>query len=103
MIMIYPSEVEFEEVLIRELAKRGWEEKVLKNPAEKDLLDNWAAILFENNRDIDRLNGVGLTEGEMQQIIEQIIELRSPLKLNGFINSKTVSIKIGRASCRERV
>src|SRR5690554_1913606 len=28
----------------------------------------------------------------MQQIIEQIIELRTPLKLNGFINGKTVSI-----------
>ncbi|MFA5650821.1 MAG: type I restriction endonuclease [Proteiniphilum sp.] len=35
---------------------------------------------------------MGLTEGEMQQIIEQIIELRTPLKLNGFINGKTVSI-----------
>ena len=90
--MIYPSEAEFEEVLIKELAKRGWEEKVLKRPTEKDLLDNWANILFENNRDIDRLNGVRLTESEMQQIIEQIIELRTPLKLNGFINGKTVSI-----------
>ena len=29
----------------------------------------------------------------MQQIIEQITELRTPLKLNGFINGKTVSIK----------
>src|SRR5690554_8121447 len=92
MIMVYPSEAEFEEVLIKELAKRGWEEKVLKRPTEKDLLDNWANILFENNRDIDRLNGVRLTEGEMQQIIEQIIELRTPLRLNGFINGKTVSI-----------
>lgn len=90
--MIYTSEAEFEEVLIRELAKRGWDEKVIKRPNEKDLLDNWANILFENNRDIDRLNGVRLTDGEMQQIIEQIIELRTPLRLNGFINGKTVSI-----------
>ena len=29
----------------------------------------------------------------MQQIIEQITELRTPLKLNGFINGKTVSVK----------
>ncbi len=29
----------------------------------------------------------------MQQIIEQIVNLKTPLKLNGFINGKTVSIK----------
>ena len=28
----------------------------------------------------------------MQQILEQVIALRTPLKLNGFINGKTVSI-----------
>ncbi|WP_350645848.1 hypothetical protein, partial [Pseudoalteromonas sp. G24-MNA-CIBAN-0072] len=33
-----------------------------------------------------------LTDGEMQQILEQINELRTPLKLNGFINGKSVSI-----------
>ena len=54
---------------------------------------NWAQILFENNRGIDRLNDAPLTDTEMQQIMEQVLELRSPLKLNGFINGKTVSIK----------
>ena len=49
-------------------------------------------ILFENNRGIDRLNNYPLTNGEMQQIMEQINNLRTPLKLNGFINGKTVSI-----------
>jgi type I restriction enzyme R subunit len=29
----------------------------------------------------------------MQQIVEQITTLRTPLKLNGFINGKTVAIK----------
>lgn len=33
-----------------------------------------------------------LTDGEMQQIVEQIASLRTPLKLNGFINGKTVPI-----------
>lgn len=47
---------------------------------------------FENNRDIDRLNDHALTDGEMQQILEQINTLRTPLKLNGFINGKTVAI-----------
>ncbi|MDY0104716.1 MAG: HsdR family type I site-specific deoxyribonuclease [Lentimicrobium sp.] len=90
---IYTSEAQFEEALIIELSKKGWENEVLKYPTEEDLLKNWAKILYENNRDIDRLNDTTLTDGEMQQIIEQITELRTPLKLNGFINGKTVTIK----------
>ena len=31
--------------------------------------------------------------GKMQQILEQINSLRTPIKLNTFINGKTVSIK----------
>lgn len=91
--MTFTSEAEFEETLIQALTKKGWEKKVIKNPTEKDLLANWAKILFDNNRDIDRLNDFPLTDGEMQQILEQINSLRTPLKLNGFINGKTVSIK----------
>ena len=72
---------------------KGWEKEVIKNPTEQDLIRNWANILYDNNRGIDRLNNYPLTDSEMQQIIEQIMELRTPLKLNGFINGKTVSIK----------
>lgn len=39
------------------------------------------------------MNDVPLTDGEMQQILDQITRLRTPLKLNGFINGKTVAIK----------
>jgi type I restriction enzyme R subunit len=91
--MTFTTEAEFEEALIQALSKKGWEKEVLKRPTEKDLLQNWANILFENNRGKDRLNDFPLTEGEMQQILEQINALRTPLKLNGFINGKTVSIK----------
>ena len=90
--MNFKTEAEFEEALIQALSKKGWEKDVLKRPTEKDLLQNWANILFENNRGKDRLNDFPLTEGEMQQILEQINNLRTPLKLNGFINGKTVSI-----------
>lgn len=90
--MTFTTEAEFEEVLIQALTKKGWEEKVIKRPTEIDLLQNWADILFENNRGKDRLNDFPLSEGEMQQILEQINALRTPLKLNGFINGKTVSI-----------
>lgn len=91
--MTFTKEAKFEEALIAALIKKGWENEVIKNPTEEDLLNNWANILFDNNRGIDRLNDTPLTIGEMQQIVEQITALRTPLKLNGFINGKTVAIK----------
>ena len=90
--MIFNKESDFEEALIKILSEKGWEKEVLKNYSEQDLLQNWANILFENNRDIDRLNDYPLTDGEMQQILEQIKNLRTPLKLNGFIHGKSVSV-----------
>lgn len=91
--MSFNNELAFESALINLLFEKGWEKNVLKNKTEKELLQNWADILFENNRGIDRLNDYPLTEGEMQQIVEQITALRTPLKLNGFINDKTIHIK----------
>lgn len=90
--MIFNKESDFEEALIRILSEKGWEKEVLKNYSEKDLIRNWADILFANNRDVDRLNDSPLTDSEMQQILEQIATLRTPLKLNGFINGKSVSV-----------
>ena len=90
--MTFKYESDFEEALIKVLSEKGWEKEVIKYPTEQDLIQNWAKILFDNNRGIDRLNNYPLTDGEMQQIIEQIVELRTPLKLNGFINGKTVSV-----------
>lgn len=90
----FDNELKFEMALIELLyTKYGWESEVLVNPTEAELLQNWAEILFTNNRSVDRLGEHPLTEGEMQQIVEQINTLRTPLKLNGFINGKTVSIK----------
>lgn len=88
----FKKEAEFEAALIEALGNKGWENTIIHNPTEADLLANWAAILFNNNRGVDRLNEVPLTDTEMQQIIEQIRELKTPLKLNGFINGKTVNI-----------
>jgi type I restriction enzyme, R subunit len=89
----FSKESEFETAVVHELRQRGWgDSEVIKNPSEADLLANWKRILFENNRGKDRLNEVPLTDGEMQQIMEQITALRTPLKLNGFINGKTVAI-----------
>jgi type I restriction enzyme R subunit len=91
--MAFDNELVFEKELISVLSQYGWEHEIIKNPSEEDLLKNWANILFANNREIDRLNNQSLTDNEMQQIIEQIKSQRTPLKLNGFINGKTVSIK----------
>jgi type I restriction enzyme R subunit len=89
----FAKESEFEAAVIHELRQRGWGEvEVIKCPSEADLLANWKQILFENNRGKDRLNEVPLTDSEMQQVMEQIVALRTPLRLNGFINGKTVAI-----------
>jgi type I site-specific deoxyribonuclease, hsdR family len=90
--VIFNKEADFEAALIKILSEKGWEKNVLKNYSEEDLLQNWADILFENNRDIDRLNDYPLTNGEMQQILEQVVTLKTPVKLNGFINGKSVTI-----------
>lgn len=82
--MTFQKESDFEEALIKILTTKGWESTILKYPTEQDLIRNWANILFDNNRGIDRLGDYPLTDGEMQQIVEQIRELRTPLKLNGF-------------------
>lgn len=92
--MVFDKEASFEEAVITVLKQHGWDDAggVLRYPTEQDLIDNWAKILFQNNADIDRLNGCPLTQSEMAQVIEQIETLKTPLALNGFINGKTVAI-----------
>lgn len=90
--MIFKKEAEFEEALTKVLFNKGWSQEVIMYPTEEDLIQNWANILFDNNQSIDRLNGYPLTSGEIQQIMEQIKALRTPLMLNKFINGKTISI-----------
>lgn len=91
--MVFNKELDFENALIKVLCTKGWESEIIKNPTEEDLIKNWASILFENNRNINRLGDYPLTKTEMNQIIDQIINLRTPLQLNSFINGKTVAIK----------
>ena len=88
----FQNEKTFENAVIERLVAYGWEENVLVNFTEAQLLKNWADILFENNRDIDRLGDYPLTDSEMRQIIEQINDLRTPVKLNSLINGKSITI-----------
>ena len=90
--MTFNDESVFEQSVIELLQRHGWGE-VIDYPSEETLLDNWAQILFENNRSVDRLGDVPLTKTEMAQIVEQIVNLRTPLRLNKFINGRTVSVR----------
>lgn len=91
--MVFHKESEFEEALVTLLFnEKGWSGEILRYKTEKDLLRNWAEILYKNNSGVDRLNGQPLTDGEMQQIMEQIKGLRNPVRLNGFINGGSVLI-----------
>ena len=91
--MTFDDERKFEDAVIEQLQEYGWEREVIDYPTEEDLIRNWANILFANNRQQDVLNDCPLTDGEMQQIIEQVIALRTPVRLNDFINGKSVGIK----------
>ncbi|GBO94666.1 hypothetical protein MESMUL_20200 [Mesosutterella multiformis] len=44
---MFNSEAEFEAALIKKLTDEcGWDKKILRNYSEKDLIKNWADILF---------------------------------------------------------
>lgn len=88
----FEKEADFEKALIVALQSYGWEKEVICNPTEKDLIKNWADILFENNRNIDRLNDCPLIDEEMDELLEQVKNARTPHAINGFINGKTVAI-----------
>ena len=86
--MVFAKESDFEEAFIEVLKTCGWDDEggVLHHPTEAELIDNWAQILFENNKGIDRLNGCPLTSSEMGPIIEQVVAHRTPYSLNSVIN-----------------
>ena len=88
----YNDEILFEKDVVDHLVRNGWKDGILQYPTEQDLTKNWADILYQNNKDIDTLNGQPLTETEMQQILDKVNELQTPLRLNGFINGKSVRI-----------
>lgn len=90
--MGFDREADFEQALIDVLTTKGWESQVLKNYTEAELIQNWADILFANNRGIDRLNDYPLTSGEMGQVLEQIGRLKTPINLNSFINGGSIAI-----------
>ena len=63
------------------------------NPTEEQLVQNWANILYDNNRGIDKLGNFPLTKSEMQQVIDQVNLCDSPYVVNKLINGQQISIK----------
>ena len=91
--MAFDKEIDFEEALIARLSQKGWEPETLNQPSEEELIRNWAEIIYRNNNTIDRLNNAPLTSTEIEQLLTQIAELRTPVALCGWINGQTTSIK----------
>ena len=90
----FTKETPFEDAMVAALCRKGWGSyPVLKYPTEDELIENWRKILSRLNNGIDCLNNCPLTKGEMDQVMAQVRELRTPLRLNSeFINSKSISI-----------
>lgn len=87
----YAKELDFEKALADHLLNYGWNE-IIMNPTEADLVKNWANIIYDNNRDVAKLNNCPLTQTEMQQILTQVNLKNSPYEINKFINGKEVCI-----------
>lgn len=93
LIRPFLKELDFEQALADLLPHHGWEPQVIKNPTEEVLIKNWAAIIYNNNRDMNRLGDFLLTDTEMQQIMTQVDNLKNPYEVNKFINGGQVMIK----------
>ena len=93
LIRPFLKELDFEQALADLLPQHGWEPQVIKNPTEEILIKNWAAIIYNNNRDMNRLGDFPLTDSEMQQIMTQVDNLKNPYEVNKFINGGQVMIK----------
>lgn len=92
---IHPFEREsaFELALCHLLSEHGWSNEILIQPTEEELVQNWASIIFDMNRDRERLGSYPLTPSEMQQIIDKVNMCGSPYKVSKLINGKFISIK----------
>ena len=94
MADIFEKESDFEEAVIKLMAPhKGWDTNILRYPTEEELIQNWANIIFKNNRARSELGDWPLTKSEMAQIIKQIKELNTPNNINAFITHGLVSIK----------
>lgn len=93
MIKPFTKELDFEAALAELLTQHGWENEIMNNPTEEDLIRNWSEIIYKNNREMTRLGDYPLTDSEMQQIISYVNSLKNPYEVSKFVNGGLVSIK----------
>lgn len=91
----FASELDYENELIRLLEQNGWNNdsfvNVLNNPSEQDLVDNFAKIVFANNGESSKLNGVELNDKEINQILERF--RKSPYEIAIMLKEGTLTIR----------
>lgn len=91
----FASELDFENELARLLEQNGWNNdsfaNVLNNPSEQDLVDNFAKIVFVNNSESSKLNGVELSDSEIKQILENF--KKSPCEIANMLKHGTLTIR----------
>lgn len=88
----FKNELEFQDHFVELLKKYKWQYEVLQNPTEKDLIENWKKIIFQNNRQQSRLNNVELTDLEMKQILTEINKTEYTSDISKFVNNGSVTI-----------
>ena len=87
----FDKELDFEKALCELLCQHGWNE-VLMNKTEEELIQNWADIIYDNNRKLDELGNYPLTKTEMKQILDIVESKPLPYDKNIFINGEQVII-----------
>lgn len=86
------QELTFEKELTNFLKRHGWEDEILLNPSEEQLLENWAHIIYNNNRDQDRLGNFPLTKSEMAQIVRRFEYAGNPYERNKLLTGGVIDI-----------
>lgn len=89
--MSFTKEKDFQNALTELLTtKKGWLDGVLKYPSQNDLIANWKNVLEHINQ--NKLNGRTISDNEMDKILNQLRDLKTPNDINKFINGKEISI-----------
>lgn len=89
--MSFAKEKDFQKALVELLTtKKGWMNGVLEYPSEAELISNWKNVLERINQ--DKLNGRTISNNEMDKILNQLRDLKTPNEINKFINGKEISI-----------
>lgn len=89
--MSFTKEKDFQNALTELLTtKKGWLDGVLKYPSQNDLIANWKNVLEHINQ--NKLNGRKISDNEMDKILNQLRDLKTPNDINKFINGKEISI-----------